>query len=302
MDEESSDNPDRPPAQSPPSIGGEACSIEIEGEIPWARAIGVAPPDHLPTLEPIKLFNETKKQAWIDILILALLWAAFEISVGTVAHHVAAWKLGITDDTELNHAQVEKVMLVPVILIRAVGFAFFIGLLLRHRGQTWAAVGIRIARLWINILVGLAGTCIAYAVHFLLLVLIFAFFPKLLEGLEQNADRLKDMLPPVSLWIMVPFMSVVGSYEELVFRGFLLPRLRRGTGSWILAVIISTAMFTLPHAQDQTVAALIPIAGLSLTLSVMTIWRRSIVPGIVTHFLFNATQLIGLYWQTHAKS
>ena len=45
--------------------------------------------------------------------------------------------------------------------------------------------------------------------------------------------------------------------------------------------MLNTAIFTALHAPDQTVAALGPITILSLVFSVVTVWRRSIVPAIV---------------------
>ena len=73
-------------------------------------------------------------------------------------------------------------------------------------------------------------------------------------------------------------------------------RLRRGLGSWTAAVVLSTTVFTLLHAVDQTPAALMPVAILSVVFSITTIWRRSLVPAIIAHWLFNLANLIGLYY------
>ena len=81
--------------------------------------------------------------------------------------------------------------------------------------------------------------------------------------------------------------ATVGVYEELLFRGFLMTRLRRGTGSWTVAVLISTSIFTALHAPDQMPVALVPIAILSLVFSMVTVWRRSLIPAVVAHTLFD---------------
>jgi membrane protease YdiL (CAAX protease family) len=73
-------------------------------------------------------------------------------------------------------------------------------------------------------------------------------------------------------------------------------RLRRLTESWLIAVVLSSIAFTMLHALDQTAAALVPVAILSLIFSVLTIWRRSIVPAIVGHAVFNLTQVVGIYY------
>ena len=90
---------------------------------------------------------------------------------------------------------------------------------------------------------------------------------------------------------------MIGVYEELVFRGFLMTRLRRATGSWTAAVVLSTLVFTGLHALDQLPVALVAITILSLVFSVVTILRRSIIPAIVGHALFDLSQLLILHAQ-----
>ena len=102
------------------------------------------------------------------------------------------------------------------------------------------------------------------------------------------------MLPEMSLWTGIALMTVVATWEELLFRGFLMTRIRRFAQSWTIAVIASTVAFVLPHALEQTPAAMIPISILSLVLSLVTIWRRSIVPAIVAHALWNVAVFLTL--------
>jgi membrane protease YdiL (CAAX protease family) len=113
--------------------------------------------------------------------------------------------------------------------------------------------------------------------------------------MDENVERILELIPNMSLLVFGGVALVIGLYEELLFRGFLMPRLRRWTGSWTIAVLISTALFTALHAFDQTTGALVPIGILSLVFSLVTIWRRSIVPAIIGHFLFDWSQFIGLY-------
>ncbi len=42
--------------------------------------------------------------------------------------------------------------------------------------------------------------------------------------------------------------------------------------------------------------ALVVVGILSITFSLLTIWRRSIIPAIVTHTLFDFSQFVGLYY------
>ena len=126
---------------------------------------------------------------------------------------------------------------------------------------------------------------------------LMAFWPKLLEQMYENAQLIMAMVPKHHPLVLGLLSMAIAVYEELLFRGFLLPRLRRVTNSWFLAVLISTALFTAPHLVDQLPAAMVPIAILSLVFSVVTIWRRSIVPAIFGHFLFDFAQFLYLYTQ-----
>jgi membrane protease YdiL (CAAX protease family) len=76
-----------------------------------------------------------------------------------------------------------------------------------------------------------------------------------------------------------------------------MPRLRRATGSWVLAVALSTVPFAMLHLLDQQAIAIGPIAILSIVFSVVTIMRRSIVPAIIGHTLFNLSQFLALVYQ-----
>jgi membrane protease YdiL (CAAX protease family) len=114
--------------------------------------------------------------------------------------------------------------------------------------------------------------------------------------MEENKTILTNFLPRAHALEFVGAMATVGVWEELFFRGFLMTRLRRATGGWIAGVLLSSGVFVALHALTQAPAALIMIAILSLIFSLVTIWRRSLVPAIVAHTLFDLTQVAGLYY------
>ena len=71
-------------------------------------------------------------------------------------------------------------------------------------------------------------------------------------------------------------------------------RLRRLTGGWTWAAIVSSIVFIVPHLVEQKAIALVPIGILAAVFCLVTIWRRSIVPAIVGHWLVNWSQILGL--------
>jgi membrane protease YdiL (CAAX protease family) len=77
-----------------------------------------------------------------------------------------------------------------------------------------------------------------------------------------------------------------GAFEELVFRGFLVPRLRHVTGSWAVAIVLANVAFASGHLYEG-VAALFQTFALGVYFSVLLLWRGRIESAIVAHASFN---------------
>ena len=86
---------------------------------------------------------------------------------------------------------------------------------------------------------------------------------------------------------LIPFVStalVAPLAEEVIFRGLVQSRLARAIPGWP-AVLIASALFALGHGQPVWMGYAF---CLGLVLGAMA-WRAgSILPGILTHFVFNA--------------
>ncbi len=72
--------------------------------------------------------------------------------------------------------------------------------------------------------------------------------------------------------------------EEIFFRGALLPMVRRVTGGWMSAVVISAVVFSLIHF-DMT--AFLSRMVLGLVLGALFVYSRTLVASILFHFLNN---------------
>ena len=81
-----------------------------------------------------------------------------------------------------------------------------------------------------------------------------------------------------------------------MFRGFLLTRLRRALGSWWLAVPATSLAFAVPHMLDQKAMMAIPLFAVGVALSLFVIWRKSLLPAMIGHGLFNSCQILVLYF------
>ncbi len=265
-------------------------------EIPVARPLGLPPVPEKPVAAWL-LPTSTGGSALVDIFALFGCLMAFEMLLGIALVVFVGDTAGTDGDMGLPGPEALRGILLPILGIRATAATALVLLVLRCRRQSLATIGV-VWRSWgLNLGIGGCSTVVAYLLIMMTMALIWLVSPELIEQAENNAGRLLELIPRLSPLGFVAMSVIVGVYEELLFRGFLMTRLRRATHSWTVAVLISTAIFTALHAMDQEAIALVAVAILSLVFSVVTIWRRSIIPAIVGHALFDLSQLIGLMWQ-----
>ena len=270
----------------------------VEG-IPVARPIALDFAEPLPSpLSEFLLLQQTPRSAWADIGWLVLFVIAFEFFTAGLLHLVTGFAFGAgASSSETEAPEIRQAMLLPTISLRALGAIVIIAALARRRGQTARSVGLSWREMPLNVVIGLAALLVVYGLIFVAMPLLWLFWPDVVREMNENARRIMELVPNLRPAEFVPWTAIIGIYEELVFRGFLMTRLRRGTGSWTVAVALSTVIFTSLHAFDQTRSALVVVAILSLVFSLATIWRRSIIPAIIAHALFDLSQLLLLYVQ-----
>ena len=267
-----------------------------EGSIPFARPVTAAYLTHRPfaPAHDLLLLAETRKEVWIDIGLVVVLLAAYELVAGFGLTAIAMPVSGTADGaSEAVKDELLRTLLLPGVAVRGLGAIVIIALIVRHRRQTARSVGASTTGWALNSLIGTGATVVAYLLMAIAGLLVMLLSPATYESMLENAEHLMKLIPQLPLVSFLPVAIMVAVYEELLFRGFLMGRLRRATGSWTVALVLSTVVFTALHAPDQTPGALVFIAILSLVFSIVTIWRRSIVPAVVAHALFDFSQ----FWQ-----
>jgi membrane protease YdiL (CAAX protease family) len=277
-------------------VGSPALAAQLSLGIPVARPItvpGLAPSP----LNEMLLPNSTAGQAWIDLGVFVALIVAFEMLAGQIMAAALGIELPAEPVAPAEEAALVRRVLIPLLVTRAGFSTLVICLLLAARGASWRSVGLVRRSMVLNTLLGAASTVVMYILMVILLPVIWALWPQVTRQLQENSEFILDMLPRMSPAGLALVSLLVGTYEELVFRGYLMTRLRRATGSWALAIVLNIAVFTALHSLDQTSAALIWIALLGVMFSVTTVWRRSLVPAIVGHTLFDLSQFLLLYYQ-----
>jgi len=190
----------------------------------------------------------------------------------------------------------ERVLTVALLPVQGAAWIVVVALILRWRGQRAASIGWVRGRLLVDVPIGLLAALSAFLAFLLSALIIKLVWPAGFAQLTGNPEAIARMLPRLHPAVLVSLLIVAGVYEEVVFRGFLLTRFRRVLRSWWAAVPVTSLLFALPHMGDQEPVVVIPLFAVGVALSVFTIWRKSLLPAIIGHGLFNSCQILALYF------
>jgi membrane protease YdiL (CAAX protease family) len=80
-------------------------------------------------------------------------------------------------------------------------------------------------------------------------------------------------------------------FEEIMFRGFLLPSLTRYLPVWG-AILASSLLFAIAHLSLSEV---LPLATLGMVLAIVYTRSRNLLSSILLHSLWNAGTLLSLF-------
>lgn len=281
----------------------------LDEPVPMARPIPSAIPVARPLVPALVadrraqsadlfLLTTSRPRTWADLGLWFAGMFLVECMAGVLFLAAMGGPTDVPDDLA-DSAQWEfaRIMLLPTLAIRAAGSIAVIAAILMLGRQSIRSVGLTFRGFALNLPIGVGSMVFASCLMMFVLTVLSVVWPSIMEQMEENAEWITRAVPRLHPLGFVGLAMLIGFYEELVFRGFLMTRLRRVTGNWILAVFLSTAIFTALHAFDQTWPALIAVSILSVVFSLVTIWRRSIVPAIVGHALFDLFQFLWLRFQ-----
>lgn len=137
---------------------------------------------------------------------------------------------------------------------------------------------------WVGILLLVLGN---WGEAWLKKILLVDITPHPLYQLTQQADRAGQFILPFFVGgFLVPIA------EEVFYRGFLFPPLKKRTGI-ILAIILSALIFTLTHFNQIW---FIEIFFVGLVLSWLFYRFQSLLPGVLTHIILNSGRLLMIYF------
>jgi membrane protease YdiL (CAAX protease family) len=263
--------PEQPP---PPAEPDKIVMARPVQPLPYATALAKLP-------APIELAGLHWRDGFLDLVLIFIV----AVYVPFVPHLAA---LLLVEGTELAEVGPLTIFFkwVDVLLVASIA----VYLLLRHRLPS-ASFGLRSGDLGLQLLWSL-GALIAGYIYIVGSVVIILSVIALAPGLEKDLLHRVDFaqrMPVTSLFNSILLLIPVAIHEELLFRGLLLPYLRRVVGRWWLAILISSAIFGGLHFPQGWLGAL-QITGLGAVLAICFVLSRSLLAVTLAHFVFDLVQ------------
>ena len=107
----------------------------------------------------------------------------------------------------------------------------------------------------------------------------------------------QSTLPEVSLWLLIPFIVFVGPLgEELVFRKWVISGLQKLRLSFLMAALLSTALWVASHVPASLQAGLI-YASTGAILCLLRYRTDRLWTCVVAHMIYNAPAAVLLMRQ-----
>ncbi|RKH40727.1 CPBP family intramembrane glutamic endopeptidase [Corallococcus sicarius] len=200
-----------------------------------------------------------------------------------------------------SDAEVEKGFSLSMgpLVIRALGMCLLVAVLLWRDGQGPAQVGLVREGWWRELLLGVPVLAATYAVHIAASVPLAAIAVALkLAGKELLARKgVAAALLDTGLGVpaFAAIMVVVTGFEEFVFRGFLVPRLRVVFGRWVPAVLGAAVLFSVGHFYEGTLAVFQTLV-MGAWFGFVFWYHGRLLPLIVAHAAFNTISFALVMW------
>ncbi len=138
------------------------------------------------------------------------------------------------------------------------------------RPPTWKTLGYGLLTAFALILV--------FVVHFGFLVPHFH-----LDG--EHAGAVRNVILARPLWYRVLMVFRASVVEEILYRGYLIEKVREISGSAVLALLVSVAAFTCAHISGWGAVQLIPVAAGGLIFALFYVWKRDLPSNMLAHFI-----------------
>ncbi|MBK8267481.1 MAG: CPBP family intramembrane metalloprotease [Planctomycetes bacterium] len=274
MDNETSSSLDPPvakPAETPPYTMLTQGELSVKSD--FFGDAQIAPPTFPCT-------HLTRSQALVDLLSVAAALIAGQFLLGNVAQLLKE-TLESTGEFFLN-------TILGVMTLAVVGLALFL------RRLSYSSVGLNRPSIGVLLISAAAAIPVCYmvtaAMGFMFLTFNYATGGANIEDVARQREEFFAMVPDPSIATFVLFAAFTGLHEELLFRGFALPRLIALFRYRWAGILACSVLFGLAHNYQGTMSVF-QTAGLGFVFCLVAVGTRSIWPAVIAHALFNAINL-----------
>jgi uncharacterized protein len=125
---------------------------------------------------------------------------------------------------------------------------------------------------------GAGALMLVFVIHFGVIVRIFHL--DMTAALDQQRIILSR-----PYWYRVLLVLRAAVVEEILFRGFIIEKVRQLTSSVVLAVALSVLTFTGGHFAGWGLLQLIPVFSGGVIFALLYVWRRDLPCNMLAHFL-----------------
>jgi membrane protease YdiL (CAAX protease family) len=144
--------------------------------------------------------------------------------------------------------------------------------------RPFSSIGFRRPRTLDILIAIVAGVLLVAGIVFIYAVV----FPLL--HLQMNAGEMKSLLS-TPFWYRFLLVTRAAVAEELLFRGYPIPRLSELAGSRWIAALLSWAAFTYAHLASWGAAQLIVAGYGGVVLTILFLWRRNLWANMLAHWI-----------------
>jgi membrane protease YdiL (CAAX protease family) len=164
-------------------------------------------------------------------------------------------------------------------------------MLLRQHGQPIASIGLGWSPPGGIVLAAIIAVPACYAAGAVINISIAMLSSEGLVSFAQERTEFLETVSDIPLAWVLPVSIFVGVYEEIVFRGLILSRLRTLFPSNAAPILISSAIFGVLHFS-QGPAGMCQTAAVGLVLGVVVVRMGSIWPAILAHATIDTCSLV----------
>jgi membrane protease YdiL (CAAX protease family) len=121
-----------------------------------------------------------------------------------------------------------------------------------------------------------------------LTAIIIVHFALIVPALHLDAGvagKVREQIMQRPYWYRVLMVSRAAVVEEILFRAYLMEKVRELTGSRLAAIALSVIAFTYAHLSGWGVVHLIPVFGAAVIFALLYVWRRDTPSNMIAHFI-----------------